>query len=203
MKLNKIRDFLPSLMLFLIMVMASAYFWRMLPKKEVAWVIPGIYLFVLLTLPPMLKLSPKALHLSSIHGLIARTLTAVGLLFGSIHIGMLLNAVEPGKHSPALFISFGLGLFMIALGLTLEKIERNFLIGFRTPWSMASEANWKATHRFGAKVMIVTGFLVLLMSVFAAPSLVASISSLIFAAVIPVFYSLWYFQNVEKPELQK
>lgn len=208
-------------MIFLIMVMASAYFWRLLPeaiptqfnadgsakayssRDVVALLLPGIYLFLALTLPQMVALSPKALGLTKAQNLIARTMVSVGFLFGSIHFGLLMNSANPNRFPPALFISVGLGLFMITLGLTLETIERNFLIGFRTPWNMASDANWKATHRFGAKVMVVTGALTLVMSLFATPSLIAAISSLIFAAVIPIFYSLWYFQNMEKPGEQK
>jgi hypothetical protein len=46
--------------------------------------------------------------------------------------------------------------------------------------------------------MVLTGALLLLMSALARPSFVIAIASLLFSVIVPVFYSLWYSQNMEK-----
>jgi uncharacterized membrane protein len=133
---------------------------------------------------------------SNSSNLIARTLLALGLMFLCIHYGMLNDSFRP--EAIPFWISLGIGLFMISMASTLESSGRNYFIGIRTPWSMASEANWKATHRFAAKSMGVVGFLILVASLLAKSDLIITISSLIFATIIPAFYSYWYSQNMEK-----
>lgn len=39
-------------------------------------------------------------------------------------------------------------------GFVLSKVMRNFHIGVRTPWTLASEPVWYATHRFAAKSVV-------------------------------------------------
>jgi uncharacterized membrane protein len=36
---------------------------------------------------------------------------------------------------------------LILMGNPMGKVRRNFFIGIRTPWTLASERVWYATHR--------------------------------------------------------
>ncbi len=44
----------------------------------------------------------------------------------------------------------GMFLFFAALGNTLGKVRRNFYVGVRTPWTIASVVVWDRTHRLAA-----------------------------------------------------
>ena len=170
-----------------------------LGKKEIVlFILPLFYFLVVSTLPFLVKLAPPKFQMKSATEILPKALSSIGLLFLSLHFGFLMNAKEPSKYAPVLWLTIGMGLFMVSIGIAIEKIERNLLVGVRTPWSLASEANWQATHRFAAKIMVVTGVLLLLMSALARPSFIIAIASLLFSVIVPVFYSLWYFQNVEK-----
>lgn len=48
-------------------------------------------------------------------------------------------------------------LMFVLLGNVLSKVRRNFYVGVRTPWTLANEKVWHATHRFAAKSFVIGG----------------------------------------------
>ena len=44
----------------------------------------------------------------------------------------------------------GMMLILAPLGNVLGKVQRNFYVGVRTPWTLASETVWIRTHRLAA-----------------------------------------------------
>jgi uncharacterized membrane protein len=42
--------------------------------------------------------------------------------------------------------------FFAAMGNLLTKVKRNFYMGFRTPWTLASDTVWSMTHRMGGRL---------------------------------------------------
>ena len=91
---------------------------------------------------------------------------------------------------------FGACLCFIFLGNLTGKIRRNFYIGVRTPWALASERVWNATHRLAAKTFVmggVAGIALLAMGLNGWPAFAA----LIAGALIPVPYSLYFYKQLE------
>jgi uncharacterized membrane protein len=56
----------------------------------------------------------------------------------------------------------GLGVMFIVIGSMLSKVKQNYMVGIRTPWTLASEKVWKKTHALGGKLFMVSGGLTLL-----------------------------------------
>ena len=85
-----------------------------------------------------------------------------------------------------------LGVLMFVLGALLPLVARNWFFGIRTPWSLSSDANWDATHRFASRLFELAGF-VTLASFFVFPTVkygfLASVFSIVGAAVASVIYS--------------
>jgi uncharacterized membrane protein len=96
----------------------------------------------------------------------------------------------------AALIIGGLGLFFMVLGNQLSKSRQMYMIGIRTPWTLADPDIWIATHRLGGKLMMIAGLVWLVAaacgwtSLFAAPVLVGV---MMVASLVPVVYSylLW------------
>jgi uncharacterized membrane protein len=86
---------------------------------------------------------------------------------------------------------------IMALGNVLGKVQPNFFVGVRTPWTIASEAVWIGTHRMAAWAFVAGGVVGLALLVAGAPALVA-MSSFGAFAISPVFYSLWLYKRLEK-----
>lgn len=91
----------------------------------------------------------------------------------------------------------GICLFTLMIGNLLGKVRRNFYIGIRTPWTLASERTWYATHRFGARTIVAASAGGALLTVLGAPGWAAiAIIGAGFAA--PIVYSLLYFKRLER-----
>jgi len=92
------------------------------------------------------------------------------------------------------FMPVGIGLLFIVLGNYLTRVEPNWFIGIRTPWTLSSDTVWRKTHRTGGWLMVVGGF-VLAASVFLPQGafLPLLIAAILIVAVIPVVqsYILW------------
>ena len=55
-----------------------------------------------------------------------------------------------------------LGVVFVVVGNYLPKCRQNYTIGIKLPWTFQSEENWNKTHRFGGKLMVLAGFLLML-----------------------------------------
>ena len=82
----------------------------------------------------------------------------VGLLFWimpatSILVSGITYAVALGwKFRLAGLLYVGLGLMFAAIGNYFPKCRPNRTVGIRISWTLGSEENWNATHRFAGKV---------------------------------------------------
>ncbi|HWC74586.1 MAG TPA: SdpI family protein [Gemmatimonadales bacterium] len=88
----------------------------------------------------------------------------------------------------------GVGLLFVFLGNYLTRIEPNWFIGIRTPWTLSSDTVWRRTHRTGGWLMVIGG-LVLAIGAFVARLAFAAllIATIVIVAVIPIVqsYVLW------------
>ena len=55
----------------------------------------------------------------------------------------------------------GVCVLFALLGNVMGKVRRNFFLGIRTPWALASERVWNATHRVAAWSFVVAGVVAL------------------------------------------
>ncbi len=91
----------------------------------------------------------------------------------------------------------GLSLLFILMGNVMGKIRRNFYIGVRTPWALADDRVWNATHRFAAKTFVVGGIAGLLLAALGVGGWVQLIP-LLCVVLLPVAYSLMLYKQMEK-----
>lgn len=129
---------------------------------------------------------------------------AVGLLFWLMPVTSLLLAAirmavqqgEAGIRITYLITCFAFGLLFLAVGNYMPKIRQNRTMGVRVKWTLASEANWNATHRFAGKVWVAAGLLCMFSALLPLEMmLVVFIASIVLAAVVPCVYSYRYYKQ--------
>jgi len=91
----------------------------------------------------------------------------------------------------------GLGALLMLIGNMLGKTTRNFFVGIRTPWTLASEEVWLRTHRLGGKTFFAGGVLLLIGAVTGLGFSVA-IPAIVIAALIPVVYSYVIYRKLQR-----
>ncbi len=74
-------------------------------------------------------------------------------------------------------------------GVLMKRSKRNFFIGIRTPWTLASDKVWNKTHKLGASGFKVIAVFMVLAIFLGKYALLASIAALLLFVVYLVYYS--------------
>ena len=85
------------------------------------------------------------------------------------------------------------GVLFMLVGNYLPKCRQNRTVGIKIPWTLGSEANWTATHRFAGKLWVAAG-VVMLIGVFLPEKAMGWIllPVMLSVALIPMAYSYLY-----------
>lgn len=158
---------------------------------------PGTVAAAALLLYFLPALEPRARGLSRSQGLYLASWAGMLIVLTLAYAGMIAAALGHDVGMTRLMLA-GLGLLFLLIGNPLGKSRRMYMVGIRTPWTLASEEVWIKTHRLGGKLMVAAGLFLLL---FAAvdPGGAASIAALaiVLAAVVlvPVLYSYYSWRR--------
>jgi uncharacterized membrane protein len=97
----------------------------------------------------------------------------------------------------------GVGLLFIFLGNYLTRVEPNWFVGIRTPWTLSSDRVWRKTNRTSGWLMVIGGF-VLAIGAFLPPGafLPLLVTTLAIVALFPIVqsYILWKRERKEPHE---
>jgi uncharacterized membrane protein len=141
-------------------------------------------------------LSPKHFEIDRFRGTYGYIMFLIVAFCAYIQVANVLGMMERPFDTVKLLIG-GMMLFFALLGNVMGKVRRNFYVGVRTPWTLASDAVWEATHRLAAWLMVVggvAGFIALLLGV---PFYCCLIGVLV-CVLIPIPYSLWLYKKLER-----
>ncbi|WP_418791956.1 SdpI family protein [Phosphitispora sp. TUW77] len=207
MKLSKIL-----MALILLSVIATLFVYNSLPDTiPLHWNIKGevdntgsknfvfftallpLAIYLLMKFAP--KFDPKKAsydkHMGSYHIIavsIVVMLTGVHWISIAAALGYIVNV--------GMFVKIITGLLFIILGNVMPKLRHNYFVGIKIPWTLASEDNWRKTHRFGGYAFVLAG-LVFFISAFSQSAAGAYISfSLIFVIMVSIIvYSYLEFKK--------
>lgn len=93
------------------------------------------------------------------------------------------------------FIGPAMGLLFIILGNYMGKLRKNFFMGIKTPWTLASDEVWDRTHRLAGKTFVTGGILLLFFPLVNKEWYL--VAAILFAAVTPVVYSFVIYKQLE------
>jgi uncharacterized membrane protein len=80
----------------------------------------------------------------------------------------------------------GIGAFLAVFGNYLGKIPKNYILGIRTPWTLASDYVWERTHRAGAPIFVAGGLALFLYSLLQGDSLDSGVVAAIVIATVAI-----------------
>jgi uncharacterized membrane protein len=165
------------------------------PKGVAAWLLPMVALGLLGFMCLIPWLSPQGFQVD-VHGrAFSVLLVSLTALMVFIHLLSLAAAMRPGLPVGRAMVA-GVMFFLGALGTTFSGIKRNFFIGVRVPWTIASERVWDDTHRLAARIWVVGGFLG---AGLAAVGL--TLPALLLIApmtIVPIVYSFLRYKQLER-----
>ena len=147
-------------------------------------------------------LEPRRQGLERSQGLYLWSWAALLILGALIQLAVISVALRWPVHGTS-FILGGIGLVLALIGNQLGKSRSMYLIGIRTPWTLAREEVWIKTHRLAGKLMVSGGVLMIVAAFLPLPSgVVASLIVGVLSAVvlIPAAYSYLLWRSEQRNE---
>lgn len=142
-------------------------------------------------------LSPKGWKVDDFRDTFNYVMVLVVALMGFAQTTIVYAGLHPGAGGDVgRTIITGMFVFFALLGNVIGKVKRNFWMGIRTPWTLANDTVWYATHRFAGRLMFGAGLLGAIASALGL-SPVACFVLLFVALLIPVPYSLFLYKRLE------
>lgn len=143
-------------------------------------------------------LSPRAFSIETFRGPYNMLMAIIVAMMGYLHLIVLIASTTyfSGQVTMRMLLG-GLYVFFGLLGNLLGKVRRNFFVGIRTPWTLASETVWNQTHRVGAWLMVGGAVLAFLTVVVNFPFYIG-FGILMVSALAPVVYSLILYKKLER-----
>lgn len=93
----------------------------------------------------------------------------------------------------------GIGLLFVAMGNFLPTVTQNKTLGIKLSWTLENEQCWKLTHRFGGKVFVLGGLLLLLLCfigmITGAPAWILLVVFMVILTAIMVIVSVYAYQH--------
>jgi uncharacterized membrane protein len=155
-------------------------------------ILMGALWLMLLVLP---KIAPKGFRLDPF--LDAFDAVLVGIIAACLvwNIIVLHAAANPGvwKNYP---IYLPLGIIFIIVGNYMGKFRKNFFVGVRTPWTLASDEVWARTHRLAGRLFVIYGLIVIANALLGFGGIVVGVGALVIVVWL-VIYSFVAYARIE------
>lgn len=109
-------------------------------------------------------------------------------------------AAAGGATDIGRWIGAGVGVMICVVGNFLPKVKQNYFCGIKTPWALASEDNWRRTHRFAGPVWFWCGLAVAAAGLLAPAALQMPLmlALALTCLAVPYGYSYWIYKNRPK-----
>ena len=112
------------------------------------------------------------------------------LLCGMVYPAALGYSVPVETIMPLFF-----GALFIVVGNWMPKCQQTYTMGIKLPWTLNNEENWNKTHRFGGKVWVAGGVVIMATALFGNFWLLLGV--LIVMVLAPTVYSYCLFRKQE------
>ncbi|OYV81510.1 MAG: hypothetical protein B7Z73_18010 [Planctomycetia bacterium 21-64-5] len=171
-------------------------------KSWATFLTPAVMLGLLALFRLLPWLSPRPFTLDTFRGTYEFVVVLVMGLMAYIH-ALMLWAAYAGPIDVGRALVGGLCLFFALIGNVLGKVRRNFFVGVRTPWTLASERVWIDTHRLAARLFVVAGLagFVLCLTIGGPVAFAGTLALIMIAAFAPAVYSLVHYKRLERQGL--
>jgi uncharacterized membrane protein len=156
---------------------------------------PGLVLMNIVLTFVLPLISPRQFEIARF----SRTFGTLMLIMSGLWMFMyiiILHASLPGSNVDLVrLIVVGLFLFFALMGNLLGKVRRNFFVGIRTPWTLADERVWEATHRYAGRLWFAGGLLGAIL-VAIGLSLPAAFVLIVVLALVPAVWSFFLYRRL-------
>ena len=113
----------------------------------------------------------------------------------AINMMILTKTKQPNLPIDKLLLPL-VGLLFAVMGWFFPKLSQNYFAGFKLPWTLANEENWKATHNYAGKFWLYGGILQMILG-FLLPGIWSFVSFFVIMipmVLAPIVFSYRFFK---------
>ena len=85
-------------------------------------------------------------------------------------------------------------MLFLVIGNYLPKVRPNYLMGIRTPWTLASDLSWGRTHRLGGRLFVLEGLVLPVLGLLDVGPELLSVTIIVAIVVLVVVVSAYPYQ---------
>lgn len=160
------------------------------------FIFPAIILFITILGEFTKHTDPRAANYSAFSRHYYLFFLAINIFMFLVQLYVISYALEWIVLNISTLIMVATGILFIIIGNLLPKIKQNYFMGIKTPWALADEQVWYATHRFTGKLWFVAGIFLCICGFlplkFFAP---AFIFIMLIMVLVPMIYSYIIFKK--------
>jgi len=163
------------------------------PKTEIM-ILPLVFsvigIGVYFILRNISKIDPKRKYAASTSSVLSKLANAVIIILCAVCLFVSYWTLK-GKIESMQAVFCSMGLFFAYIGNLLHSIKPNYFVGFRLPWTLENEENWRKTHQLASKLWFIGGIVLALISLIINLKVLAIIffAGILIITIIPVAYS--------------
>jgi uncharacterized membrane protein len=123
----------------------------------------------------------------------------ISVLFCFINF-MIIYAAQNKVENISWIIFPALGIFFAFLGKYMREIKPNYFAGFRTPWALENDDNWRETHLLAGSMWIAGGIAIAILTIVLPTKfrLIAFMSIIGIMTIVPFVFSFLFFKKQQK-----
>lgn len=168
-----------------------------MPKAWGVLFYPGLIAFTALLATVLPAISPQGFRIERFAR--AYDLIMISMIVFSLCLMAAAFAAALGIPVPmARVVTAGTGALLIVIGNVMGKVTRNFFVGIRTPWTLASDEVWLRTHRLAGRLLVVGGLGILVATALDVNPVLPLIGIAGATVIIPVAYSYVLYRRLEQ-----
>lgn len=165
------------------------------PKFWAAAIPVLVELGIAVLVPVLPRISPRRFGIEPF----AQTYRLLMLVLQALLLVILVAALlaGAGRRVPIpLVVTVSVGALLVVFGNYMGKLRKNFFIGIKSPWTLASDAVWQRTHRLAGWLFVLAG-VVWIAAGLAGLAPGWPVGAAVAAAVIPWVGSYFIYRRVE------
>jgi uncharacterized membrane protein len=201
--------------LVLLLFAVSAFFYPQLPDKLAShwnaagqadgysskfwglFLLPIISVAVTLLLVFIPRLDPMKANVEKFKGYYYAFIVVFLLFFFYLHVLTIVFNLGYNLNM-TLFLMPAFSALFYFIGVMVGKAKRNYFIGIRTPWTLASDTVWDKTHALGGKLFKIAAIISLIGLFFGDLAIWFMMAPIFAAAIVTTVYSYIVFRKEMK-----
>ncbi|CAN5519351.1 SdpI family protein [soil metagenome] len=158
-------------------------------------IMPGVLLLMLGLTILLPRLSPKGFRLENSGPTYGWLMFLVAGLMAILHAVILFKTAGAAFDIGRVILAAMFGAWIL-MGNVIGRVQPNYYMGIRTPWTLSSQSVWQATHRSAGRLWVTGGLVGLFAALLGLPPTLL-IAFFFVICLAPVVQSYFIYRRLE------